>query len=261
LSDINVVVPSGKVVALVGRSGAGKTTVTNLLARFHDPSSGRILLNGTDLRRFRLRAYRNLFGIVEQRLFLFDGTIRDNIAYAKPSATDAEIQDAARRAHAHEFIVKLPGGYNGRVGEYGVKLSGGQQQRLSLARAILASPQILILDEATSSVDAESEQLIQASMETLLRGRTTFVVAHRLSTVRRADLILFLEDGHILESGTHKELMDKRGKYYDMVLLQMKPEATVTRTSGADDAIESARSAERVDAYGPAAELGAKDAR
>jgi ATP-binding cassette subfamily B protein len=219
--DFNAVVPGGTVVALVGRSGAGKTTVTDLVARFHDPTRGRILLNDMDIRRFKLRTYRSLLAIVQQDVFLFDGSVRDNIAYGKPGASDAEVEDAARRANAHEFIVKLPAEYDTFVGERGVKLSGGQQQRLAIARAILANPQILILDEATSNLDTESEQLIQASMATLLAGRTTFVIAHRLSTVRRADLILLLDDGRIIERGTHESLMAARGTYYRMVERQM----------------------------------------
>ncbi len=218
--DFSVVVPGGTVVALVGRSGAGKTTVTDLVARFHDPTRGRILLNGTDIRDFRLRTYRSLLAIVQQDVFLFDGSARDNIAYGRADATDAQVEDAARRANAHEFIEKLPQGYETFVGERGVKLSGGQQQRLAIARAILASPQILILDEATSNLDTESEQLIQASMATLLAGRTTFIIAHRLSTVRTANLILVMEDGRVIERGTHDELMRARGGYYDMVQRQ-----------------------------------------
>jgi ATP-binding cassette subfamily B protein len=220
--DFNVVVPGGSVIALVGRSGAGKTTVTDLVARFHDPTKGRILVNGTDIRDFKLRTYRDLLAIVQQEVFLFDGSVRDNIAYGRHNATDAEVEDAARRANAHEFIDRLPEQYETWIGERGVKLSGGQQQRLAIARAIVASPQILILDEATSNLDTESEQLIQASMASLLAGRTTFVIAHRLSTVRRADLILLMEEGRVIERGTHEELMNARGVYHDMVMRQME---------------------------------------
>jgi ATP-binding cassette subfamily B protein len=223
--DFNVTAPGGSVIALVGRSGAGKTTVTDLVARFHDPTSGRILLNGVDIRELRLRSYRGLLAIVQQDVFLFDGSVRDNIAYGRVDASEADVEDAARRANAHEFIVKLPEQYETFIGERGVKLSGGQQQRLAIARAILASPQILILDEATSNLDTESEQLIQESMATLLAGRTTFVIAHRLSTVRRANLILLMEDGAIVERGTHPELMDAHGLYYEMVNRQMEFQA------------------------------------
>jgi ATP-binding cassette, subfamily B, bacterial len=220
--DFNVAVPGGSVVALVGRSGAGKTTVTDLVARFHDPTHGRILVNGSDIRDFRLRTYRDLLAIVQQDVFLFDGSVRDNIAYGRHHATDAAVEDAAERANAHEFIVKLPEQYETFIGERGVKLSGGQQQRLAIARAILASPQILILDEATSNLDTESEQLIQASMAALLAGRTTFMIAHRLSTIRRADLILLMEDGRVIERGTHEDLMSAGGAYHGMVLRQME---------------------------------------
>jgi ATP-binding cassette subfamily B protein/subfamily B ATP-binding cassette protein MsbA len=219
--DFSVTVPGGSVVALVGRSGAGKTTVTDLVARFHDPTRGRIVVNGTDIRDLKLRTYRDLLAIVQQDVFLFDGSVRDNIAYGRHNASDAEIEDAARRANAHEFIERLPELYETFIGERGVKLSGGQCQRLAIARAILASPQILILDEATSNLDTESEQLIQESMGTLLAGRTTFVIAHRLSTVRRANLILLMEDGRVVERGTHIELMEARGAYYQMVRRQI----------------------------------------
>ncbi len=220
--DFSVTVPGGSTVALVGRSGAGKTTVTDLVARFHDPTAGRILLNGIDLRDLRLSSYRELLAIVQQDVFLFDGSVRDNIAYGRRGATDAEIQEAARRANAEEFILRLPLQYDTFVGERGVKLSGGQCQRLAIARALVAAPRILILDEATSNLDTEGEQLIQASLAALLGGQTTFVIAHRLSTIRRADLILLLEEGAVLERGTHEELMRARGAYHDMVLRQME---------------------------------------
>ena len=223
--DFDVTVPGGSVVALVGRSGAGKTTVTDLVARFHDPTQGRLLLNGTDIRDFRLRSYRDLLAIVQQDVFLFDGSVQENIAYGRHDATAAEVEEAARRANAHEFIVRLPQGYDTTIGERGVKLSGGQQQRLAIARAILASPQILILDEATSNLDTESEQLIQAAMADLLADRTTFVIAHRLSTIHRADLILLMEEGRIVERGTHEDLMRARGTYYEMVKRQMESHA------------------------------------
>jgi len=223
--DFDVTVPGGTVVALVGRSGAGKTTVTDLVARFHDPTRGRILVNGTDLRDLKLRTYRDLLAVVHQDVFLFDGSVRDNIAYGRHDATAADVEDAGRRANAHEFIARLPDGYDTFVGERGVKLSGGQQQRLAIARAILAEPQILILDEATSNLDTESEQLIQASMASLLAGRTTFVIAHRLSTIHRADLILLMEEGRIAERGTHEELMRAGGMYHDMVRRQMEAHA------------------------------------
>ena len=226
--DFSITVPGGSVVALVGRSGAGKTTVTDLVARFHDPTKGRILLNGCDIRDFRLRTYRDLLAIVQQDVFLFDGSVRDNIAYGRYDATDEDIEDAARRANAHEFIEKLPEGYDTFIGERGVKLSGGQCQRLAIARAVLASPQILILDEATSNLDTESEQLIQSSMSTLLAGRTTFVIAHRLSTIRRADMILVLDGGRVVERGTHEELMAARGGYHEMVRRQMESSESQT---------------------------------
>jgi ATP-binding cassette subfamily B protein/subfamily B ATP-binding cassette protein MsbA len=222
VKDFNVTVPGGSVIALVGRSGAGKTTVTDLVARFHDPTRGRILLNGSDIRDLRLKTYRGLLAIVQQDVFLFDGSVRDNIAYGRRDATEEDVLDAARRANAHEFITRLPQQYETFIGERGVKLSGGQQQRLAIARAIVASPQILILDEATSNLDTESEQLIQASMATLLAGRTTFMIAHRLSTIRRADLILLMEDGRVIERGTHEDLMNARGVYHGMVLRQME---------------------------------------
>jgi len=236
VKHVDVDVAGGTVVALVGRSGAGKTTITDLIARFHDPTEGRILVNGTDIRDFRLASYRGLLAIVQQEVFLFDGSVRDNIGYGRVDATDADIEDAARRANAHEFIEKLPEGYETTIGERGVKLSGGQQQRLAIARALLARPQILILDEATSNLDTESEQLIQAAMTELLAGRTTFIIAHRLSTVRRADLILVMADGRVVERGTHQALMDRGGVYRAMVLRQA---ASASGTMLDDEAVDS----------------------
>ncbi len=220
VKDFNLVVPGGSLVALVGRSGAGKTTVTDLVARFHDPSRGQILVNGVDIRHYRLHSYRKLLGIVQQEVFLFDGTVRENIAFGRRGATETEIVDAARRAHAHEFIAALPEGYDSFIGERGVKLSGGQRQRLAIARAILAAPEILVMDEATSNLDTESEQLIQEAMQDLLKGRTSFVIAHRLSTIAHADIIVVMEAGSIVEQGKHDELMRLRGTYFQMVTRQ-----------------------------------------
>ena len=220
IKDFNLTVPGGSVIALVGRSGAGKTTITDLVARFYDPTHGRITLNGRDLRDYKLNSFRDQLGVVQQEVFLFDGTVFDNIAYANRDATEQEVIAAAQQANADEFIVELPLGYDSIIGERGVKLSGGQRQRLSIARALLANPQILILDEATSNLDTESEQKIQQAMTELLKDRTTFIIAHRLSTIIHADQIVVIDAGTIIESGTHDQLLAQNGTYAKMVRRQ-----------------------------------------
>jgi len=220
LRDIDFEVKPGETIALIGRSGAGKTTLCNLIARFYDPTAGVIQLDGTDLHDIRVESYRQLLGIVEQDVFLFDGTVAENIAYATRRASRAHVKHAARVANADEFIMALPEGYDTIIGERGVKLSGGQRQRLAIARAVLADPKVFILDEATSNLDTYSERLIQRGLETLMRGRTSFVIAHRLSTIRGADRILVLEAGSVVEIGSHDKLMAHNGRYRDMVELQ-----------------------------------------
>ncbi len=220
LQHITLTIPAGKTVALVGRSGAGKTTLTNLIARFYNPTAGTITLDGRPLPEIGLDSYRRLLGMVEQDVFLFDGTIRENIAYARRGASEQAVVEAAKQAAADDFICRLPEGYDTVIGERGVKLSGGQRQRLAIARALLADPKILILDEATSSLDSESEQLIQQSLQRLLKNRTAVVIAHRLSTIRHADLIVILGAGCIMETGTHRELLQADGEYRKMIYLQ-----------------------------------------
>ena len=221
LRELDVQIRAGSTVALVGRSGAGKTTLCNLIARFFDPTEGEIRLDGVNLRECKLQSYRQLLGVVEQDVFLFDGTVAENISYGRRSSTLAQIEDAAQMAAAAEFIEKLPNGYETRIGERGVKLSGGQRQRLAIARAVLADPKILILDEATSNLDSESERLIQESLGKLMQHRTCLVIAHRLSTIMRADQILVLDSGRIVQRGTHDELLAMEGPYARMVRLQM----------------------------------------
>jgi subfamily B ATP-binding cassette protein MsbA len=208
------------VVALVGPSGAGKSTIIGLVCAFHAPTSGWVRVDGVDLASVRLDSYRRHLGVVLQEGFLFDGTIRDNVAFSRPGASEEEIREACRTARVEEFAERFPDGYGTVVGERGVRLSGGQRQRVAIARAILADPRILILDEATSSLDSESEALIQEGLGWLMKGRTTFVIAHRLSTVRRADQILVVEKGRIVERGTHESLFAARGRYHEMYTKQ-----------------------------------------
>ena len=200
-------------MALVGTSGAGKTTLCSLIPRFYDVSSGKILLDGTDIRKIKLKDLRRQIGIVQQDVYLFAGTIMENIRYGKPDATDEEVIRAAKAANAHDFIMEMPADYDTDIGQRGVKLSGGQKQRLSIARAFLKNPPILIFDEATSALDNESEKVVQESLEKLAKDRTTFVIAHRLSTIRNARRILVLTDDGIAEEGTHEELLQKDGVY------------------------------------------------
>lgn len=222
LKKVSFDAPAGSLTALVGSSGSGKSTIAGLAASFLVPQSGTITVDGVDLNKISLEAYRSKLGVVLQDDFLFDGTIRENILFARPNATDQELNKAVEAAYVHEFSARFEKGLDTVIGERGIKLSGGQRQRLTIARAILADPRILVLDEATSSLDTESESLIQESLKSLLKGRTTFVIAHRLSTIRQADQILVIEDGRIAERGTHEELIEKRGRYFELYTYQAR---------------------------------------
>lgn len=228
----------GTVTALVGSSGSGKSTIISLVCGFHNPDSGRVLVDDIDLSTVKLDSYRSQLGVVLQESFLFDGTIRENVVFSYPDATEEQLLEACRIARVDEFAERFPDGYDTVVGERGVKLSGGQRQRLSIARAILADPRILILDEATSSLDSESEQMIQQGLSYLMQGRTTFVIAHRLSTIRRADQILVVESGLIVERGTHESLYALGGRYYDLYTRQHGLEANLFLAPGEGDIVE-----------------------
>jgi len=238
LYDISFHSEPGTVTALVGSSGSGKSTIIGLIAAFHKPNSGKVLVDGVDLATVRLDSYRTQLGMVLQDSFLFDGTIRENVAFSKPDATEDEILQACAIARVDEFAEKFELKYDTIIGERGVKLSGGQRQRVSIARAILANPRILILDEATSSLDSESEELIQGGLSYLMQGRTTFVIAHRLSTIRRADQILVVEGGHIVERGTHQSLYELGGRYFDLYTKQHGIERNLFLAPGEGDAPE-----------------------
>jgi len=238
LHGISFEAKPGTVTAFVGPSGSGKSTTIGLISAFHKPVAGRILVDGIDLNCVKLASYRTQLGVVLQETFLFDGTIRENVLFSRPGATEAELLDACRIARVDEFAEALEDGYGTIVGERGVKLSGGQRQRLSIARAILADPRILILDEATSSLDSESESMIQQGLAHLMRGRTTFVIAHRLSTIRRADQILVIEAGQIVERGTHPELYALRGRYWDMYTRQHELDENLFLAPGEGDAVQ-----------------------
>ena len=222
LHDISFTAPAGSVVALVGSSGSGKSTIAGLSATFLTPSAGTVSMDGYDLSKVILPSYRQYLGVVLQDEFLFEGTIRENILFPKPNATEAELQNAVTAAYVNEFTDRFDDGLDTLIGERGVKLSGGQRQRLAIARAILANPKVIILDEATSSLDTESEALIQKSLSELIKERTTIVIAHRLSTIKKADQILVIEAGHIVERGTHEQLIASQGRYYDLYTYQAK---------------------------------------
>jgi ABC-type multidrug transport system fused ATPase/permease subunit len=228
LKNINFEAKPGQIIALLGPTGSGKSTITNLLPRFYEPTQGRITVDGFDTHRVTLNSLRSQIGIVLQETLLFATTIRENIAFGRPNASEAEIIDAAQAAQAHDFIKKLPDNYDTKVGERGVTLSGGQKQRIAIARALLTDPRLLILDDATASVDTETEALIQKALARLMEGRTSFVIAHRLSTVRRADLILVLEKGEIIARGTHESLLRESDLYREVYQRQLRPEEVVT---------------------------------
>jgi subfamily B ATP-binding cassette protein MsbA len=222
LKNVSFKAPAGSVTALVGTSGSGKTTIAGLAASFLNPEQGTITVDGTDMSKILLNSYRRNLGVVLQDDFLFEGTIRENILFPRPDATKDQLSSAVKAAYVDEFTDRFADGLDTLIGERGVKLSGGQRQRVAIARAILADPRILILDEATSNLDTESESYIQESLKQLMRGRTTFVIAHRLSTIRQADQILVIENGEIAEQGRHDELIERKGRYFQLYTYQAR---------------------------------------
>ena len=224
LKNINLEIKPGEMVALVGPTGVGKTTLASLISRFYDPTEGSVLIDGHDLKDVTLKSLRDNISIVLQDVFLFNGTVAENIAYGSPNVSKEEIIQAAKIARAHEFIMQMENGYDTVIGERGIKLSGGQKQRISIARAVLRNAPILILDEATASVDMETERLIQEAIDSVIQNRTTIVIAHRLSSIKKADKIVVLSDGQIEEIGTHDELMKRKGTYYKFYTLQSSDE-------------------------------------
>ncbi|RYG74590.1 ABC transporter ATP-binding protein [bacterium] len=245
LHDINFEIKPGEVVALAGLSGSGKSTIAALLPRLYDPTGGRITLDGVDLRDIKIQSLRDLIGAVPQDVVLFHGTLRDNLAYGTPNATLDQVVEAARRGHSDEFIRKLPEGYDAPIGERGGGFSGGQKQRLAISRALLRDPKLLILDEATSALDAESEGLVQDALATLMKGRTTLIIAHRFSTIINADRILVMDQGKIIESGNHQELLAQRGQYFKLYQMQS------LQARRGDEALENVLGAEELDSSGP----------
>jgi subfamily B ATP-binding cassette protein MsbA len=220
LENINLKVKVGEIIAIVGTSGAGKTTLANLIPRFYDASSGAILIDGIDIRDVTLKSLRDQIGLVTQEIILFNDTVKHNISYGSLEKSDQEIIESAKAAYAHEFIMENPKGYDAIIGERGVKLSGGQRQRIAIARAILKNAPILILDEATSSLDSKAEAEVQVALEKLMEGRTTFIIAHRLSTIKKAHRIIVLSDGKMVEEGTHSELLAREGEYHKLYQTQ-----------------------------------------
>ncbi|MFZ3014472.1 MAG: ATP-binding cassette domain-containing protein, partial [Nitrospira sp.] len=224
LTKVDLTITPGEVIALVGSSGSGKTTLVSLLPRFYAPTTGRILIDGVPLDSYELQSLRAHIGIVSQEIVLFDDTIRNNIAFGRTGASQAEVEQAAKLAYAHDFILRIPDGYDALIGERGLKLSGGERQRLAIARALLRDPPLLILDEATSALDTESERIVQLALTNLMKNRTTLVIAHRLSTIQNADRIVVLDGGTIVEVGSHEDLLRQGGSYHRLHTLQFQSE-------------------------------------